>query len=248
MNDVATTHKHIWQLIADAADANKAAWWNNYLREAITFIGVGIPAIRSIVQANLAAFSRKNEDDYFALADRFMAEPVAESKLTAILIQQLFLLTNTDNSRLIDQVKEWFANGYIFDWNTCDWLCVRVFQPMVDAANASAIAVFLSWHSADNFWQARCSLVPFAQSKRLPEHRDQLQLPMQTLIRRTERFAKTGVGWVLREMSRFDPLAVEKFLLAEKQYLTMEVINNALKYKDAADKKSFKQVLRNQVT
>jgi hypothetical protein len=49
-------------------------------------------------------------------------------------------------------------------------------------------------------------------------------------------------------MSRFDPLAVEKFLLAEKQYLTMEVINNALKYKDAADKKSFKQVLRNQVT
>ena len=53
---------------------------------------------------------------------------------------------------------------------------------------------------------------------------------MENVIRRPQRFAKTSVGWLLRQISKFDLEYVEEFLGNNKSYLTKEVVNNALKY------------------
>jgi 3-methyladenine DNA glycosylase AlkD len=50
------------------------------------------------------------------------------------------------------------------------------------------------------------------------------------LIRRPERFAKTAVGWVLREYSKTDEEFVLNFLSRHVKYTTSEVKRNALKY------------------
>jgi 3-methyladenine DNA glycosylase AlkD len=50
------------------------------------------------------------------------------------------------------------------------------------------------------------------------------------LIRREERFAKTAVGWVLREYSKHDPDFVLSFLSRHVRYTSAELKRNALKY------------------
>ena len=50
------------------------------------------------------------------------------------------------------------------------------------------------------------------------------------LIRREERFAKTTVGWVMREYSKFDEDFVLDFLSRHVKYTTWDVKRNALKY------------------
>jgi 3-methyladenine DNA glycosylase AlkD len=50
------------------------------------------------------------------------------------------------------------------------------------------------------------------------------------LIKREERFCKTAVGWVLREISKSDKNYVEKFLEVHRQFITPEVIKNSTKY------------------
>lgn len=59
----------------------------------------------------------------------------------------------------------------------------------------------------------------------------------QTLIRREERFAKTAVGWILREISKHDLSFVNGVIEEELAHFTVESLRNASKYlpQDEAD-------------
>jgi 3-methyladenine DNA glycosylase AlkD len=62
---------------------------------------------------------------------------------------------------------------------------------------------------------------------------------MHNLIRLPQRFAKTSVGWLLRQISKFDKNYVLEFLENNRSYLTKEVINNALKYSDKTEREQY---------
>ena len=50
------------------------------------------------------------------------------------------------------------------------------------------------------------------------------------LIARPERFAKTAVGWILRELWKQDARAVTAFVDRHLQHFSIEALKNALKY------------------
>ena len=130
----------------------------------------------------------------------------------------------------LDLVSRWFDEGWITDWKVCDWLCVRLLSPLLDHSPGLAVPIFTTWNENANLWKARASLVPFAQCKRLGNHRETISRLSRVLIRRVERFCKTAVGWVLREYSRIDRIFVRDFLEANKDHTTAEVVRNATKY------------------
>ena len=86
------------------------------------------------------------------------------------------------------------------------------------------------WNRDPYIWKARASLVPFARSRYITRHQKEIAQFADMLIRREERFAKTAVGWVLREYSRHDPDFVLDFLGRHAKHITWEVKRNALKY------------------
>lgn len=233
-------NKHVNKIISklnEVADKKKAIWWRNYLRHEIEFIGVGMPDNRNII----LSWQKENQlslSELIEIADALMTQKIAEYKLAAILIYQLFIINNLSNYKIINQIDSFFQRKLIFDWNTCDWLCVRILTPMIDNGQSENINRILNWYKKDYFWQARAALVPFAQCKNISKFIDILDEPMRNLIRRPERFAKTSVGWLLRQISKIDEKLVEEFLVNNKSYLTKEVINNALKYADKTKKKS----------
>ncbi len=116
---------------------------------------------------------------------------------------------------------------------------MSVLTPIIDKGNESKASQILNWHTRSNYWHARASLVPFAQCKTLDYHYKSLNNAMTNLLSREERFAKTAVGWVLREISKFDNDYVFSFLEDNMDSLTSEVINNSLKYSDKDTKKTF---------
>jgi 3-methyladenine DNA glycosylase AlkD len=223
--------KIIQQELKKHHDAKKAKWLENYVKHDIKSRGVGIPQIRSIVQS----VYKQNKLNELSLADQkkfldeLMKQDYTEDKLAAIIYVQLYL-KDADVKFQLSMISNWFDKRWVNNWNVCDWLCVRLLSPLVDKYPKQTIAELKKWNKDKYLWKARASLVPFAQCKTLKEHTELVDRFSIVLIKREERFCKTAVGWVSREISKSDKNYVEKFLEVHRQFITQEVIKNAQKY------------------
>jgi 3-methyladenine DNA glycosylase AlkD len=223
--------KHIVEEIKQLQNAEKAKWLENYVKHDIKSFGVGIPEIREIVKI----FEKENQISSQQISlqiqflDDLMGNEFTEPKLAAIIFIQLYWKTNKPTETL-QLTSKWLENGWITDWNVCDWLCVRLLSPLVDKEPKQTILEFEKWNTSTNLWKARASLVPFAQCKTIEEHTSIILTFSEYLIKRDERFCKTAVGWVLRQYSKINEKLVIEFLERNKNWTTKEVIKNATKY------------------
>ncbi len=222
----------IVEQLSQQGTTEKAEWWNRYMKGAIPFHGLGIPEIRKLLLDLNATegLDQLSMNKQVSLVNKLIKGHFAEEKLTAILYVQLFWLGKKKNTFILNLISDWFDDRYIYDWNTTDWICVRLITPMVDAGDDKVIWTLKRWNRDPYLWKARASLVPFAQADSLLDHSKVIKLFADMLIRRKERFAKTAVGWVLREYSKRDEEFVLSFLSKHVKYTTSEVKRNALKY------------------
>jgi len=227
---------HLRQIVFDEikerATPVKAEWWNQYLKGEIPFLGVGTPDIREIFmnRDRELAFEELPMNRQVSLVNGLMRGKYAEEKLAAILYVQMYWLDRMKGSFLMNLVSDWFDDRHIHDWNTTDWLCVRIITPLVDSGDPQVIWKLKQWNRDSYLWKARASLVPFARARYISQYSKEIMQFSDILIRRNERFAKTAVGWVLREYSKHDPKFVLDFLSKHVKYTNSEVKRNALKY------------------
>lgn len=210
----------------------KADWWNTYLKGEIRFVGTSLPEIRKLLKEKIMneGLDLLPMNQQVGLVNGLMRSDLAEHKLAAILYIQLCWLGKQKNAFLISLVSDWFTDRYIYDWNTTDWLCAKVLAPLLNSGDEQVIWTLKKWNHDPYLWMARASLVPFALSGRIEKHTRSIERFSDILIRREERFAKTAVGWVLREYSKIDEEFVLEFLSRHVKYTTWEVKRNALKY------------------
>jgi len=100
------------------------------------------------------------------------------------------------------------------------------------------------WSRAENLWQARSAVVPFTTVAEMNDYYPLICDSSQVLIRREERFSKTAVGWILREVSRYDPQLVLTFIDTELPHFSTESLKNATKYFDTSLQKDMVTRLR----
>ena len=210
----------------------KAEWWNSYMKGVIRFVGISVPEIRKLLyEANREMdLDLLPMNQQVSMVNGLMRSTLAEHKLAAVLYMQLFWLGTQKNSFLIGLVADWFNERLIHDWNTTDLLSVKVLSPLIDTGDKELLWNLRSWNRDPYLWKARASLVPFARARSLGAHKRTIERFSDILIRREEHFAKTAVGWVLREYSRLDEAFVLDFLSRHVKYTTWEVKRNALKY------------------
>jgi 3-methyladenine DNA glycosylase AlkD len=215
-----------------SGSTEKAEWWNQYMKGEIPFLGVGIPEIRKVFldKDKELSFAKLSMNKQVSLVNGLMRGEFAEEKLAAILYVQLYWMEWMKGGFLMNLISDWFDDRHIHDWNTTDWLCVKVLTPLVDSGDPEVIWKLKRWNQDSYIWKARASLVPFARANSITDHSRDINRMADTLIRRDERFAKTAVGWVLREYSKHDLEFVIAFLNKHVKYTTSEVKRNALKY------------------
>lgn len=217
------------------------------MKGVIPFRGVSLPRNREL----LAIWRKENgihqwsfqQQLYLALA--FFSEPIAEDKLAGILFLQNHLHDKLPWEMLLARFEEIYTDELIFDWNVCDWFCVRVLGAMIKKHGEGCAKQIASWKDAKYLWKARSALVPFVNVASETKYYPHMQQVCTSLVKRTERFAKTAVGWVLRDVSKYDREFVEAFIANRISHFTTESMRNALKYFDAGQKNRYLQLLKN---
>ena len=158
-----------------------------------------------------------------------------------MLFLQIYLYDKIHWELLVSRFDEVFSKGYIYDWNVCDWFCVRALGPMIKRNGMLCAKAISAWRSKNNVWQARCSLVAFANLAKENQYTPLLVRSSSILVKREERFLKTAVGWILRELSKIDKDLVVAFIKANRQYFSKESLENSIKYFSLNEKERMRQ-------
>lgn len=232
--------------VAKFADEKRKLWFENYIKHDTKFRGVEIPTIRTELKD---WYKRENIDklpldEQLNLALSFFEEEYSEDKLAGILFLQLYLYDKFDYEELLSRFGSIFENGYIYDWSVCDWFCTRVLRQMIKANGRKCAEAISKWHTANNVWQARCSVVAFTTLAKENKYTSLLLESNAKLIKREERFAKTAVGWILRELSKVNKQIVVEFIAENRPYFSRESHENAIKYFDKNKKKKMRELFK----
>jgi 3-methyladenine DNA glycosylase AlkD len=207
--------------LTQASDAKTKAWFEAYMKHVLPYRGLKLPEVRTIVHAWVKAegFGNLPAEQQLEVAIDLLHEPWAEDKLAGILIIQEILIKQRmiDWERDLSTFAALFDQGYIQEWNTCDWFCVKVLNPLVKQQGQEFAQVLVDWCEAENLWRRRASVVSFVNIAR---HGDRnfpgfTQLMLDTaaiVVQSSERFAQTGVGWMLRELGQADQEKVVEFV------------------------------------
>lgn len=229
IDDAVQTIQRELQARADPATRD---WWETYLKGTINFRGVKMAGIRRVVKEWHSAdgvgwkSTRQRE-----LAIALIEQERAEDKLAGILLIQEILLP----ARAIPwrtELPRWarlFDRGFIYDWSTCDWFCVRVLGPLAAAEGEQCARAIADWQRARNLWRRRAAGVAFVTSApagdaNFPGFTKMLLDVCQSTVRYPDRFAQTGTGWVLRELSKAEPEQVAGFVDRNLELMSREAV------------------------
>lgn len=207
-------------------------WWEKYLCNVIEFRGVGIPKIRSKLSQwrSDTGIDQLENGDQLRIALRLFESSIAEDKLAGILFLQEYLFDNFEWTFVLPKYEQLYARNQIFDWNICDWFCVRVLAPTIRMHGDLCARTIADWNQSENLWQARSSIVAFVPIASESRYHRMIYESCALLIQRNERFAKTAVGWMLHDLSKCDKEGVAMFVKRNLPKFSLEAMKNALKY------------------
>ncbi len=218
-------------LLEARAEPSTQQWWESYLKGAIRFRGVPMAGIRAAVQRWHAEYPSV---DLRAAALEALRRPLAEDKLAGILILGELLLPAGRLSwrRDLPALADVFDQGHIADWGTCDWLCVKVLGPLTKQEGEECARAIATWTGAPVLWRRRAAAVAFVGLATdgdgfFPGFVDLVLEVARGNVLDPERFAQTGVGWVLRELSAAAPEEVAAFLRAHREVMSREALRMA---------------------
>jgi len=214
------------------------AWWENYVKDGAPFRGTAMEDIRTELRGWLDVVGPASlpSAGWVDVALDLLHHRHAEDKLAGVLLlaETLAPLGVLQPRRDLPRFAAALDDGALADWNVVDWFCVKVLGPRLAADPDGWADGVAAWRSAPGVWRARASLVPFTVVAHDPRHADRIARGCAALIARPERFAKTAVGWVLREVSRQDPLRARALAEAHLADFSAEALRNALKHQPEA--------------
>ena len=227
------------------ATETSRAFWQRYLTGAARFRGVAMAGVREVVHAwwTEEAFGERSIPAQTRVALRLFEEEPSEDKLAGVLALSEILMPHL-SKRKLPALARLFARGHIADWNLCDWFCVKVLGKMVenDPAPLELAGAISAWRTSKPLWQRRAACVAFVYharhgDARIPGLSRLILENADALVRDPERFARTGVGWVLRELSLADRKAVLAFAEEHAGRLSREGMKYSVEKLPAAERK-----------
>ena len=191
-----------------AGRPERAVQEKTYLKSDLHFLGVGVPATRTVVRAWCRAHPGLGHDDLTALAASLWADPVFECRMAAqmLLIQNPDLLGPPDIpliERMLREARTWA----LVDALTCDLM-----GPLTER-HPELGTVLDRWATDPDFWIRRSALL----SLLLPLRRgagdfDRFSRYADQLLDEKEFFIRKAIGWVLRETAKKRPELVAAWL------------------------------------
>jgi 3-methyladenine DNA glycosylase AlkD len=229
--------ERLQELLAEAGDRKTKEWWEAYLKHSLPFRGLKLPQVRAMLHAWIKTenFTDRPRSQQLDTALSLIREPWGEDKLAGILILQEVLIKHQsiDWESDLPKFAELFDAGYIKEWNTCDWFCVKVLNSLIKQQGKPCATAVMEWCNAENLWRKRASVVSFVNlakqgDRNFPDFTQMLLNTCGVVIQSSERFAQTGTGWALRELSLADRQAVVEFIQIHSTKFSSEGLRYAI--------------------
>mgnify|MGYP001809922254 FL=1 len=193
-------------------------WWERYMKHKIPFRGVPMSGIRECVHRVYETVSEYDVERNESVALELLRQRFAEDKLAGIiLLQEIHLKHEIEVERLFDSIFQLFESGYIYEWNTCDWMCLKVLHRLVMKSPEKYSRNLLRWIDGKSLWTKRASMIAFIPQLKNAElyYNDFTHVLMLNVLHafnENERFMQTAIGWTLRELWLNNPMLVEQFI------------------------------------
>ena len=230
----------------DSVSSNKTKiWWERYMKHKIPFRGVPMSGIRECVHRVYETVSEYDVERNESVALNLLRQPFAEDKLAGIiLLQEIHLKQEIEVERLFDLIFQLFESGYIYEWNTCDWMSLKVLHHMVMKAPEKNSRILLQWIDGESFWTNRASIVAFIPHlKNTDVYYENFTIDffknISLAFNKNERFMQTAIGWALRELWLNNSLLVEQFIEQNISEFTSEGLRYAIEKMPESNRNRF---------
>lgn len=113
-------------------------------------------------------------------------------------------------------------------WDTVDNIAVNILGPLIEK-HPELSNIIDTWVTDSNFWVRRSALLFQLRYKKNTDAAKLFSYCKQ-LAHEKEFFIRKAIGWVLREYSKTDPVAVKEFIAQNKNILSPLSIKEGSKY------------------
>lgn len=209
-------------------------WLQKYLRNTTVCRGAKVPEIRVSVSkwAEQHQLQRPQDPNLpVKLVYELFSSQWNDDKMAACYfihdILQPNRLFDFEDLKILETL---FAEEKIFPWNVVDTLSTRVFPKLVKDHKEVALDRLREWSRAANMWQARTSVVALIHFSKDSAHYNVISEICSVVVRRDERFAKTCVGWMMREVAKANFHFACSFLDSYLEFFSVEALRNTTKH------------------
>ena len=195
--------------LAPLADPERAAPMRAYMKDVAPFLGISTPVRRSALRAAWKGMPPLAAEQVPAVAVALWALPEREFQYAAcdLLAREQRRLSSdvlADPVEYLVTSKPW--------WDTVDSLGTAVISPLT-ARDATQIPLMQGWCNSEDRWLVRAAIQH--QRGRGPQTDVPVLLAMcDQHAEEREFFIAKAIGWALRDLARWNPDAVRRFLLA----------------------------------
>lgn len=207
-NNLDILEEDIYNDLLKFASKERKIWWEKYLRNEAIFLGIQMSDIRKVMNNFYIDIFEINDKDLFIFIENMFSSKESEMKMFIILFLEKYLKQNQGEYfliKLIGLFDKIFKNKYVYDWNICDWLALKVVSKIIYMNIDNLHNELKKWIQKDNIWQNRCfliSLIPIIKTNLLDSF-NTLEY-CEILIDKDNRFAKNAVGWFVNEIFKQD--------------------------------------------
>ena len=220
------------------ADAGRRRWWERYLKGTAAFRGVTMGQVRVEVARWVGSSTGPQEvPAQVKAALRLLREPLSEDKLAGFLLlaEHVRPTRRLSAGELLPRLAPVFDEGHLADWNTVDWLSVKVLAAWLADKGEDCAELLVSWSTAPSMWRRRAAAVAFVPlaprgDDAFPGLADALLRICARNVQDPARFSQTSVGWSLRELSKPHPDRVHRFVEQWSDSLSGEARKTATRF------------------
>lgn len=203
---------------APVADPAAAERMRAYQRDQFPFLGIKMPVRERVDRAVLAELLRElpppTEDDLIAVGRGMWAMQEREYQYFAVRFLRRHL--KAASTALLPTVAELITTRSW--WDTVDELAKHVVGPLI-RRHPRLRADLDAWARGEQLWLARAAIL-HQLADRADTDSDRLFSYCLAQAASPEFFLRKAIGWALREYSRTDPAAVERFVTAHHAELS----------------------------
>lgn len=213
-----TFQRQLRETLAAQADPARAAQMQAYMKSALPFFGVPMPAVRRLAKA----LGKSVAFDDLAQFDRFVrglygGATHREERYVALTLLDV---KATRRFQVLEALPlyEWLIATGAW-WDLVDEVATHRLLPLLESDHAATVKVLRRWSRGDDLWLRRAAIICQVLRGEAAEPKLLFELAEPSLAEK-DFFLRKAIGWALRAAARHHPAEVRRYVDANAARLS----------------------------